>query len=177
MFSRFTILLNNMRLMGIFDWWTGVLEFISQAADNPNPPPTSKHHSAEAGSCQQPRTAAKHQRQPSTASFLEEPLYPTAGIVSRRAPVLETASGGPVFELKLNVTDSELVIVADASQVDTSTVILRSTTVIAYRPGFIFVQHLCGSLSHLCHLENCVLSTSCQMPQTITNIPCFFRRL
>ena len=36
----------------------------------------------------------------------EEPLYPTTGIVSRRAPVVE--SKGPVFELKLNITDSEV---------------------------------------------------------------------
>ena len=28
--NRFTILLNNMRLMGIFDWWTAVLEFLLQ---------------------------------------------------------------------------------------------------------------------------------------------------
>ena len=36
--NRFTILLNNMRLMGIFDWWTAVLQFISQSTENPNPP-------------------------------------------------------------------------------------------------------------------------------------------
>ena len=117
--NRFTILLNNMRLMGIFDWWTAVLEFISQSAENPNPP------------------TRKLQPQPELhkpAKFYEEPLYPTAGIVTRRAPILETS--GPVFELKVNVTDSELIIVADSSQSDSSTVILRSTTVIAYRPDF-----------------------------------------
>ena len=65
-------------------------------------------------------------------SFLqEEPLYPSAGVISRRAPLVE--SEGPVFELNLNVTDSEFIIVADASQADCSTVILRSTTVIAFR--------------------------------------------
>ena len=37
--------------------------------------------------------------------------------------------------------------------------------------AFIFVQHLRGFLGQLCHLENCILSTPRQMPQTITNIP------
>ena len=68
----------------------------------------------------------------STKVFLqEEPLYPSAGVISRRAPLVE--SEGPVFELNLNITDSEFIIVADASQGDCSTVILRSTTVIAFR--------------------------------------------
>ena len=33
------------------------------------------------------------------------------------------------------------------------------------------VQHLRGFLGQLCQLENCILSTLRQMPQTITNIP------
>lgn len=52
--------------------------------------------------------------------------------MSRRAPVVE--SKGPVYELKLNITDSEVIVVADPSQSDSTTVILKSTTVIAYRP-------------------------------------------
>ena len=66
----------------------------------------------------------------------EEPLYPSAGVISRRAPLVE--SEGPVFELNLNVTDSEFIIVADASQADCSTVILRSTTVIAFRLVYMY---------------------------------------
>ncbi len=49
----------------------------------------------------------------------------------RRNPVIQTM--GPVFELKLNITDSELVVVADTAAWDTSAVILRSTTVLAFR--------------------------------------------
>ena len=37
--NRFTILLNNMRVMGIFDWWIAVLDFISKNPENPNPKP------------------------------------------------------------------------------------------------------------------------------------------
>jgi hypothetical protein len=35
--NRFTILLNNMRVMGIFDWWIAVLDFIAKNPENPNP--------------------------------------------------------------------------------------------------------------------------------------------
>jgi hypothetical protein len=35
--NRFTILLNNMRVMAIFDWWIAVLEFIAKNPDNPHP--------------------------------------------------------------------------------------------------------------------------------------------
>ena len=123
--NRFTILLNNMRLMGIFDWWTAVLQFISKSTDNPNPPvqkdvkECKKHH-------------INKMEEETKFSGMDEPLYTTAGIVTRRVRTSQTS--GPVYELKLNITDSELIIVADPSQSDSSTVILRSTTVISYRP-------------------------------------------
>lgn len=127
-FNQFTILLNNMRLMCIFDWWISVLDFISKSTQNPSilvaendPEPTEA-------------TTTKS-RQTMTKCPNQEPLYPTAGVISRRAPIVE--SSGPVFELKLNITESEMIIVADASQSDTSTVILRSTTVVAFRPDMV----------------------------------------
>ncbi len=128
--NRFTILLNNMRLMGIFDWWLAVLEFISKSAENPLP---SQGISAARGTGDKNKQHREEKQQMRQKVFLqEEPLYPSAGVISRRAPIVE--SKGPVFELKLNVTDSEFIIVADSSQSDSSTVILRSTTVIAFRP-------------------------------------------
>ena len=123
--NRFTILLNNMRLMGIFDWWTAVLQFISQSTENPNPP----QHKELRGFKKMDSSKIDEDNQ---YTQLEEPLYPTAGIVTRR--ICATQSKGPVFELKLNITDSEFIVVADPSQSDSSTVILRSTTVISYRP-------------------------------------------
>lgn len=35
-FSKFTILLNNMRLMAILDWWEAVKDFIMINIDNPS---------------------------------------------------------------------------------------------------------------------------------------------
>ncbi len=52
-------------------------------------------------------------------------------------PLVETRGGGPVFELRLNITDSEVIVVADASTLESSTVILRSTTVVAFRPDLV----------------------------------------
>ena len=123
--NRFTILLNNMRLMGIFDWWTAILQFISQSTENPNPPQQKEQKIIKEDLVNLKDDKIFH-------SSIEEPLYPTAGIVTRR--VNTACNKGPVFELKLNITDSELIIVADPSQSDSSTVILRSTTVISYRP-------------------------------------------
>lgn len=34
-FSRFTVLLNNMRLMGIFDWLHAMQDFLTTSAENP----------------------------------------------------------------------------------------------------------------------------------------------
>ncbi|XP_020712491.2 intermembrane lipid transfer protein Vps13D isoform X3 [Athalia rosae] len=56
------------------------------------------------------------------------------------------------FELKLNITDSELVIVENTSLWDTNAVILKSTTVLAYRSA---PQH--GEKPLSCNLSRCEL--------------------
>ena len=119
--NRFTILLNNMRLMCILDWWLAVLGFISKDCENP------RQVSADDQSVEKKEVTKM-------IELTEEPLYPTAGVVTRRNPVIQTT--GPVFELKLNITDSEVVILADTSQWESSAVILRSTTVLAFRPAW-----------------------------------------
>ena len=117
--NRFTILLNNMRLMCVLDWWLAVLGFISKDSENPR-------HS--------PHDVNPEKREVTrNIELTEEPLYPTSGVITRRNPVIQTS--GPVFELKLNITDSEVVVLADTSQWESSAVILRSTTVLAFRPS------------------------------------------
>lgn len=129
--NRFTILLNNMRMMCIFDWWLTLLAFISKDSPKPGPAPLEE--------VQERREVAR------AVDLLEEPLYPTTGVVTRRNPVVLTA--GPVFELKLNITDSEVVVVADTGQWESSAVILRSTTVLAFRPA-------CKEKPLSCNLNN-----------------------
>lgn len=81
-YSKFTILLNNMRLMAIFDWWEAARDFILQDVSNVASSPV-------------------HQKE-----------------ISRKQKKSS-------FELKLNITDSEIVIVENMSQWDTNAVILK----------------------------------------------------
>lgn len=93
--SKFTILLNNMRVMAILDWLEMCRDFLSQ---NPEKPKDSI-------------AIQKFNETPQTPVPTEEPI-----------------------ELVLNITDSELVFVETPNQWDTNAVILKSTTILSYRP-------------------------------------------
>lgn len=81
--TEFTILLNNMRLMAIFDWWEAARNFILQDVSNVAASPV--HHK----------------------EFVRK----------------QESDGG--FELKLNITDSEVIFVENMAQWDTNAVILK----------------------------------------------------
>ncbi|XP_065089816.1 intermembrane lipid transfer protein Vps13D isoform X2 [Ochlerotatus camptorhynchus] len=100
--TKFTILLNNMRLMAILDWLESAKDFILQQEDQPQ-----IGLDINAG---------------------EREVSVDAG---KRAP---TPTEENKMELKLNITDSELVLVEKTDQNDTNAVILKSTTVVSYRP-------------------------------------------
>ncbi|KAJ2952417.1 hypothetical protein O0L34_g6723 [Tuta absoluta] len=100
--SAYTILVNNMRLMAILDWWEAAHQFLMQQPPppaDPDQPPLEDVFAASRGLNLQPPD-------------VEDPLQ---------------------MELKLNVTDSQVVLVEDASVWDTNAVILKSTTVITYK--------------------------------------------
>lgn len=82
-YTKVTILLNDIRLMAIFDWWETVREYIFQ--DIENQPSTPEHES--------------------TATNKSEEIMQ--------------------FDLKLNITDSEIIVVEDASEWDSNAVILK----------------------------------------------------
>uniref|UniRef100_A0AAR5PHD2 UBA domain-containing protein n=1 Tax=Dendroctonus ponderosae TaxID=77166 RepID=A0AAR5PHD2_DENPD len=109
--TKVTILLNNMRLMAIFDWWEAVREYIFQEIDNVQASPERQMERA---------------KPPNNATF----------------------------ELKLNVTDSEFVLVENSSEEDSNAVILKSTTVIKYRP--IEDKQLSCNLNN-CEMFSCIL--------------------
>ncbi|VVC98574.1 unnamed protein product [Leptidea sinapis] len=88
--SAYTIMVNNMRLMAILDWWEPASHFILQ------PPP-----------------AADDELPPSSENFAEG-AAPASG-----------DGDAELMELKLNITDSQLVLVEDASMWDTNAVILK----------------------------------------------------
>lgn len=114
-YFKYTILLNNMRLMAIFDWWEAVQNYIFQEIENVASSP--EHHQK----------------------------------------IITTNKNSPdiPFELKLNITDSEIVVVENASQWDSNAVILKSTTVVTYKPNDIEKPLSC-SLNN-CEMFSCVL--------------------
>lgn len=100
-YSKYTILLNNMRVMAILDWMESVRDFLSQDCDEnvvqtPQPKPINAMSAAFAAS--------------------------TANLAASEMEVI------------LNITNSELVFVEKTDQWDTNAVILKSTTVLSYRP-------------------------------------------
>ncbi|KAJ6645642.1 Vacuolar protein sorting-associated protein 13D [Pseudolycoriella hygida] len=113
--SKYTILLNNMRVMAILDWLESVRDFLSQNAEKPKDSlPVHK---------------------------INENLL---------TPVPDEP-----MELVLNITDSELVFVETPDQWDTNAVILKSTTILSYRP--IEVDKVMSiNLNHL-EVFSCVL--------------------
>lgn len=81
---KYTILLNNMRLMAVFDWWEAVKEFIFQNVEN-------------------------------VSSYSPEHLKVTT---VKKSDIVE-------FELKLNITDCEIVMAEDTARWDSNAVILK----------------------------------------------------
>ncbi|XP_058818048.1 intermembrane lipid transfer protein Vps13D isoform X2 [Topomyia yanbarensis] len=123
--TKFTILLNNMRLMAILDWLENAKDFILQQED-----------------------------QPLIGLELKANERSVSMDTSKRAP---TPTEENRMELKLNITDSELVLVEKTDQHDTNAVILKSTTVVSYRP-FESSKTMSINLNHL-EVFSCVLGS------------------
>ncbi|XP_058059682.1 intermembrane lipid transfer protein Vps13D [Anopheles bellator] len=115
--TKFTILLNNMRLMAILDWLENARDFILQQEDPPPTLPSAVMTDLLGDGGPAVTTAATLRSSPIDAA--------------RRIP---TPAEESRMELKLNITDSELVFVEKTDQLDTNAVILKSTTVVSYRP-------------------------------------------
>jgi len=91
-YSKSTVLLHNMRVMAVLDWWEAVRDFIVQNSEVP----VTKE--LDVATC----AAEKH-------AAVDNDVTP--------------------FEFKLNVTDSEIVLVEDTSLWDTNALILKVCTV------------------------------------------------
>ncbi|KAK7503179.1 hypothetical protein BaRGS_00005444, partial [Batillaria attramentaria] len=122
--TEFTVLLNNMRVMCIFDWLLSVQEFLMTEPENP--------FTGEAAP-----GIEKLQRQfpPHPArsnSRTQSPLTVSRGIVTKRGPLAEEVK--VPFELRLNVSDTQFIMVENCTTLDTNAVILKSTAVLMYKP-------------------------------------------
>ncbi|XP_054931274.2 intermembrane lipid transfer protein VPS13D isoform X1 [Dermacentor andersoni] len=109
--ARFTVLLNNMRVMAIFSWISELAEFLS----------LHDEHQVLSGA-KQPTSADLHisQNQSSVRRMTKQ-------WQQQQQPIPEVP-----LELKLNMTDTEIVVVEDSAAWDTNAVILKSTAVLSY---------------------------------------------
>lgn len=96
-YAKYTILLNNMRVMAILDWMENVRDFLSQDC------------SEQLDSIAVQQAASKNQLASSATNY--------------------------ELEVILNITNSELVFVEKTDQWDSNAVILKSTTVLSFRPA------------------------------------------
>ncbi|XP_013405463.1 vacuolar protein sorting-associated protein 13D-like isoform X2 [Lingula anatina] len=106
---HYTALLNNMRLLCIFDWLLEVQEFLSTSPEDPFSSNFNKRHPSQ------------HQV---AVSMVD-------GIATKRKPP-QFQEQKPM-DLKLNITETEFVVVENMTTWDTKAVILKSTAVLSYR--------------------------------------------
>lgn len=106
-YSKYTILLNNMRVMAILDWMESVRDFLSQDCDE-------NENISEISS----EISSKITNVPVSSI--------TASTLNVNIP--------DEMEVILNITNSELIFVEKTDRLDTNAVILKSTTVLSYRP-------------------------------------------
>lgn len=124
--TNVTIVLNNMRLMLILDWWMEVRDFLSQKILPPQP---HQHQKISEKSLSKQRNISPVLERSKEQSA---PITVSSGIVTKRAPVLDVPES--TFELKMNVSSCELVIVENPAIWDSNAIILRVKLIYSKAP-------------------------------------------
>uniref|UniRef100_A0A0P6FFD1 Vacuolar protein sorting-associated protein 13D n=1 Tax=Daphnia magna TaxID=35525 RepID=A0A0P6FFD1_9CRUS len=124
-FTRFTVVLNNMRLLAVVDWWTLFREFLLHSPDEYRGTNNDKGRNSE-------ESDVKPHAKWTATSTRPSPIIVSTGVISKRAALIDTRKV-PV-EFKINISDSEVVIIEDTSVRDSSAVILKGTALLTYRP-------------------------------------------
>lgn len=138
---KFTILLNNIRLMAVFDWWDLARSFILQDINTTT--------------LSSPTHRTSHPTPPNTSSPVDG--FSNSNFLQSSKLQRSQASSHVPFELKVNITDSELVVIEDITQADSNAVILKSTTVVTYKPGVKDKPLACNVNN--CEVYSCVLGS------------------
>lgn len=132
--NRLTVLLNNMRLMAIFDWFRQTSAFLAL----PSAAAAAKQNSIK----------EKHTNAGDPLTLHNSFDFGSA----------EQMSGLMALQLKLSMTDTEVVVVEDASTIDTNAVILKSTAVLTWHGPANRERPLICDLQNL-EVFSCVLGT------------------
>lgn len=124
--SAYTILVNNMRLMAVLDWWECANQFIMQ----PPPPPADpdQAHLLVLTLFVLKSLFDDYRKSYFLMVVFDDSEEALCAIRNAASPHPAQAQEEPLMELKLNVTDSQLVLVEDPSVWDTNAVILRVCT-------------------------------------------------
>ncbi|XP_053397933.1 intermembrane lipid transfer protein VPS13D-like isoform X2 [Mercenaria mercenaria] len=123
------VIINNMNLLCSFDWIIALQQFIVTKPDNPFLTKSDQGRADESSEEVQSPTLSSSSKGSRTTS----PLMTSGGIITKRAGPLGEQNDVP-FELKLNVTDTEFVVVENLASADTNAVILKCTSDLSYRP-------------------------------------------
>ncbi|XP_073839094.1 vacuolar protein sorting 13D isoform X2 [Musca autumnalis] len=130
-FSKYTILLNNMRIMALLDYLERLKNFLNE---EPYMSTTLED-------------SYKTNMRISTTTNPIQHHIPTKGLVS--------SDDSAKYEFVLNITNSEIVFVEDSSQHDSNAIILKSTTVFSYKPNSKVVP-ISIDINHL-EIFSCIL--------------------
>ncbi|XP_056240495.1 intermembrane lipid transfer protein VPS13D isoform X3 [Seriola aureovittata] len=123
--SCFTVVLNNLRVLLIFDWLQLVREFLRT--------PGEKGTSGAEGRQRWPSSNSPDSGTINTnTTGAVMPKTVKSGVVTKRSTVPVTQDR--CLEVKINVTGTEFVVVEDSSCLDTNAIILKGTTVLTYKP-------------------------------------------
>lgn len=111
---KYTIMLNNMRIMAILDFLIKLKNFLSA-----EPYMSSESHTHWSSMMSTPNYSRhlQHEQQPST-----------------NIQGLSYDENEMIHEVVLNITNSEIVFVENTSAADTNAIILKSTTIFSYKP-------------------------------------------
>uniref|UniRef100_A0A2C9LEM5 UBA domain-containing protein n=1 Tax=Biomphalaria glabrata TaxID=6526 RepID=A0A2C9LEM5_BIOGL len=120
--SHFTIILNSVRLMCVFDWLLAMKEYLSKEPPDP--------FSKVVQPIQSPVTPTEPIFVKSVKN--QSPLTVSRGIATKRGPMVEEVKVS--FGLVLNFFDTQFVVVEDSTSMDTNAVIFKNTAVITYKP-------------------------------------------
>ncbi|KAH3833861.1 hypothetical protein DPMN_107177, partial [Dreissena polymorpha] len=117
-----SVVINNMKVMCSFQWLIEVKEFIATKLEDPF---FKDNLSSSIPTAPTPGGSL-------ASSLGSQPASPVSGASSNVTS--QNVQEEPPFHLKLNITDTEFVVVENLASLDTNAVILRSTAVVSYQP-------------------------------------------